>query len=435
MGLPIIRRATATVLFLAGLIFAGDQGLSQTSMSCVGARQQSLHDAESSLASLRRLLHEKRQEPASSFGNNQANKKIEELENAVADATFDLGCFRENWEPPPKLRGDGQTISLTLHYSTNRVPAAQRTASGKPAFGDDVSDTLYSGRVVVSVPNHHTLGNLELPALWRFERGDPSKHFTVTDIVGLNAKDAAIEIKAALDQARAKTIFVFVHGFRVSFEEAALRTAQLAVDLRFPGVAMFFSWPAKGATKGYLHDGEAAELSVRQFDAFLTSLAHLPTNDIYVLAHSMGSRIAAKALAQQVDERRHSDKVRDLLLAAPDINAEIFKREIAPSLARMGRTGRTIYASSDDVALRASRNANEFPRVGETVDGVKIFQGFNTIDASTAAPVWRSFGHSYVFDSAKVIGDVEDSLVWRRVFSERSLDRAGAAPNEYWRLR
>jgi len=39
----------------------------------------------------------------------------------------------------------------------------------------------------------------------------------------------------------AKEIFVFIHGYNTSFEDAARRTGQLAYDLKFPGLAFFFS--------------------------------------------------------------------------------------------------------------------------------------------------------------------------------------------------
>jgi esterase/lipase superfamily enzyme len=42
------------------------------------------------------------------------------------------------------------------------------------------------------------------------------------------------------------TPFYNVHGYNVSFDDAALRTAQLAYDLTFDCPAAFFSWPSKG---------------------------------------------------------------------------------------------------------------------------------------------------------------------------------------------
>jgi hypothetical protein len=57
-----------------------------------------------------------------------------------------------------------------------------------------------------------------------------------------------------------------------------------------------------------------------------------------------------------------------------------------------------------------------------------------TIDASKVAPLARSFGHSYILDSATVLNDIEDVVVWQRGITERSLIPFGVAPNAYWQF-
>ena len=127
-------------------------------------------------------------------------------------------------------------------------------------------------------------------------------------------------------------------------------------------------------------------------------------------------------------------KISELLLAAPDINAEIFRSEIAPKLVEMQQARKTIFASSEDLALRASKIVHGFRRVGETLGGVFTFPGIDTVIVSEAAPLARAFGHSYVFDSTVVLNDIQETLVWHRtgVGSRRSL---GTPPNNYWDLR
>ena len=64
----------------------------------------------------------------------------------------------------------------------------------------------------------------------------------------------------------ARDILVFVHGFNVTFEEAALRAAQIACNLQFPGTAAFFSWPSKGSPDpfSYSADGESVEKTAKE---------------------------------------------------------------------------------------------------------------------------------------------------------------------------
>ena len=49
-------------------------------------------------------------------------------------------------------------------------------------------------------------------------------------------------------------ILVFLHGYNVSFEEAALRAAQISCDLKFPGLSAFFSWPSQGTLGPFAYD-------------------------------------------------------------------------------------------------------------------------------------------------------------------------------------
>ena len=79
-----------------------------------------------------------------------------------------------------------------------------------------------------------------------------------------------------LREAKSKSLLVFVHGYNMSFAETAMRTAQLAYDLNFPGIPFFFSWPSAGQLTGYLRDAETAQLSEDAFDQVLDDLSRLP---------------------------------------------------------------------------------------------------------------------------------------------------------------
>jgi esterase/lipase superfamily enzyme len=198
---------------------------------------------------------------------------------------------------------------------------------------------------------------------------------------------------------------------------------------------MFFSWPSAGLTRSYFRDEEIAQLSEPAFNQMLDDVAALGPADIYLIVHSMGNRIVTKALADRAKQNRPIPKISELLLAAPDINEHVFREQIVPALANVPSIHRTIYASSNDVALKASKIAHEFRRIGDTVGGVLTFTGYETIDATAAAPIVRAFGHSYVMDSPRVISDIADILIRRKPVAQRGLDRKQATPLPYWLLR
>jgi esterase/lipase superfamily enzyme len=226
---------------------------------------------------------------------------------------------------------------------------------------------------------------------------------------------------------------IFVHGFNTTFTDAALRAAQLARDLPFGGLTLFFSWPSFGNTRSYFRDEEMAQLSEPSFNQMLDDVAALGATEVYLIVHSMGNRLVTNALKARPN--RAVPNISELMLAAPDINEQIFREQIVPALAAMRQTRRTIYASSNDVALKASKIAHDFRRVGDTADGVLTFSGYDTIDATQAAPVIRSYGHSYVMDSPKVLEDIADTLLRRKPAAERNLDRQQAPPDTFWLLR
>jgi esterase/lipase superfamily enzyme len=274
-----------------------------------------------------------------------------------------------------------------------------------------------------------------MPSLWKLEReADPNKHFVLKSVVPLQSDAARKEMAEAFKSMPSKSLLIFVHGYNSSFADAAFRTAQMAHDLKFPGMAFFYSWPSAAATRAYWQDEETARLSESVFEQLVEELSQLPVSDIYIVAHSMGNRIVGHALQSRVDKGRETKHLREVLLAAPDINADIFRAVIAPKLAAMQGTRTTVYAASSDLALMASKVVHGYKRVGETSGGVLTFPGVETIDASSASTASKNLGHSYVVDNSSVLKDIDAIIHQKTPAEQRGLRAFGMSPNTYWRL-
>ena len=65
----------------------------------------------------------------------------------------------------------------------------------------------------------------------------------------------------------------------------------------------------------------------------------------------------------------------------------------------------TLYASSHDEALKASKKLHEFPRAGEAGKSLLVVKGIDTIDVSTVDS--SLLGHSYFGDNTSVISDIQ----------------------------
>jgi esterase/lipase superfamily enzyme len=409
-------------------------------LPCVGVRIGSLTEFDQKVAKLdaeNRDLKSQIESTTDDAARAELQRKLDPVQSQLLELTFQRECVRTDYkiqvlrapgDPPPAW------IETTTFFATNR--AASGDAIPANFFGSDRRSDIQYGKVTISIPTARQPGDLNLPSLWRFEVSpDPNKHFVFKSLTPLDAGDAQSQLAAAIKASPKHSLLVFVHGYNTSFFDAAMRTSQLAHDLSFQGQAIFFSWPSAATTAGYSHDEEAVQLSEPAFNKFLDDLGSSGATDIILIAHSMGNRLVTKVLSDRISQGKQTPNLRELLLAAPDINAEIFREQILPGLEKLQGTHRSIYASSADLALRASKIVHDYRRVGETIGGILTFTDFETIDASAVSPSRRSFGHSYIVDSVKVLGDIAETIDLRFSADQRNLPHQGVSPSMWWTLK
>ena len=290
--------------------------------------------------------------------------------------------------------------------------AAQRTSTFERSFSD--AEPVYGaqtgkleiGICRVSIPKTHELGRLESPSIFRFEvRSNPMKHIALLETRSCSEQAFYEQLQEKVRQSRGRDVLVFVHGYNVTFENAARRTAQMAHDLNFQGAPVFYSWPSHGGLFRYLADATNVGTSVPALRKFLLDIARQSDADtINLIAHSMGNRALTSALRDLAVELRGQKKMfHEVILAAPDINAEIFKSEIAGRITETADRV-TLYASSNDRALIASRTIDGMPRAGDTGDGLVVVAGIDTIDVSAADT--SLLGHSYYGSNVSILADI-----------------------------
>ncbi len=125
-------------------------------------------------------------------------------------------------------------------------------------------------------------------------------------------------------------------------------------------------------------------------------------------------------------------KIKEIILAAPDIDADVFKRDIAPTLVEHG-PNITLYASSNDWALAASKAFHGYARAGDAGDEITIVSGITTIDSSEVQSDF--LGHSYYADSPVLLSDIADVFNGRQQPQLRShLSEVDSPLGTYWKL-
>lgn len=317
----------------------------------------------------------------------------------MAIVTFLGGCATAPMSPPP----EPEYAVVRTFFATDR----SLTGRTKPdeMFGVGRS-TLTYGTCDVSIPRDHRMGELESPSIWRLEFGeDPSKHVVLLSTT-ISSKDKYfVDLAARVRAAPTRSAFLFVHGYNVTFEDAARRTAQISYDLGFEGAPVFYSWPSQGTTPAYTVDEQSIEWAQANLRVFLEDFfIRSDAQNVYLIAHSMGNRALTRAVASLLaDKPALRDRLTEVILTAPDIDADVFKRDIAPALAASGRPV-TLYASSEDLALAASRKVHGSPRAGDSGHGLVLVSGVETIDATAVDT--SLLGHSYFAEARSVLSDM-----------------------------
>ena len=338
---------------------------------------------------------------------------------------------------PGISRGETQESTVTprevrVFFATDRAPDADDNAY----YGVNRGDMGY-GVTDVGIPPGHVMGRHEEPSVFKFESSaDATKHIKVRDVVTLTRDEFLRRLATAVTDSPGGKIMIFVHGYNSEFLESSRTVGQFANDLKFPGPVLLFSWPSQGSLTGYTVDETNAEWAQADFVELLNTLLEtIKAQNIYIIGHSMGNRIIGRAMTTLAGDRPDGDLIvfREIVMIAPDIDADVFRLDMAPRLVRTG-IHVTVYASSNDRALMASKAFHGYPRAGETGEGLVVISGVETVDASDVSG--GLLGHSYFAEDRRIMEDIFALLQT----GQRADDRFGLESRQsdgvrYWTFR
>jgi esterase/lipase superfamily enzyme len=238
-------------------------------------------------------------------------------------------------------------IFVATTRARDKVEAARMFGGGRAP--------LDHAMISVSVPPAHRTGNVEWPDR---APGDPSLNFVTARRDFLTDASFISDLRSALAARPAgeRDVLVFVHGYNTRFEDAVYRLAQIVHDSGFRGVPVLFTWPSKGELLAYPYDRESAVYSRDDLENTLREIATKSgARKFDVLAHSMGNYLLVETLRQAAirGDGRFGGKLDQVMLAAPDIDIDVFKRQLATIIPQ--RLPITIFVSADDKALAFSK--------------------------------------------------------------------------------
>jgi esterase/lipase superfamily enzyme len=272
---------------------------------------------------------------------------------------------------PIACPGASQPRQARVFFATDRK-------AGTPQFTGDRTDppALRMGWESIGLGPHHRLGLLDSAVAVSPARVQAAASAAGPKHEQLYSSDEQIRsyvrttlrsaIRSSPSPAGArKQVLLFIHGYNSSFDWSVRKTAQLAADLQMiscdgtsRGVAVAYSWPSQASLIGYLADEENAEWTQQRMVPFLEALAAVTREEgaeLQIVAHSMGSRVVVRSLAQIAGTRGGSTGAplaANVILLAPDISRVLFDQYFARFVGSIGHL--TIYVSSKDHALAIS---------------------------------------------------------------------------------
>jgi len=297
-------------------------------------------------------------------------------------------------------RYDAASLSVepTLLVATTRKPV--NGGQTKPWFGPERATRMTVGRAKL-VPPDESRFSLAAAGIgdWRLDGVEP----------------VSGEVSDLLAQGGGGDVLIYVHGFKQTFETAALDAAHLADGIKFRGQTMVFSWPSKAGLFDYAYDRDSAMWSRDGFERVLQSVVTTPgVGRVHIVAHSMGTMLTLESLRQLYARNGDTvtDKIGAVVFASPDIDMDVFSSAVV----RIGPLGRkiTVVAATNDRALALSgRLAGGMTRVGAAEKAAIEQLGVRVIDASDSG--WGIINHDLFLSNAEV----------RRVI-RRSIDTGAA---------
>lgn len=278
--------------------------------------------------------------------------------------------------------------TMELLYATDRQPLLENYEF--VGYGSARSHSLAYGTVLVELGEDLSWESLREASLSRHRHEDIIPRVTAIDELArlpdathrftmekdqLVPREEILEVEAAVQRQMLellrqrlamtdqKELFLYVHGYNKSFNDAANTLAQIWHFLGRIGVPMIYSWPAGyGGLRGYAVDRESGEFTIFHLKQCLRLLVACPELEkIHILAHSRGADVILTALRElhieissQGRDTQAVLKLDNLVLAAPDLDLEVGMQRIGAEGVLNIPNRSTVYFSAKDKAIRFS---------------------------------------------------------------------------------
>ena len=253
-------------------------------------------------------------------------------------------------------------------------------------------------------------------------------------------------INAKLNRSQRKDIYIYVHGYKVVFENPLLVATELWHFLGYDGVFIAYAWPSTPSRWAYFADIETAELTAHNLRLFLKYLAEeTKAERIHIIGYSAGTRVVIATLTQlallhgELDKSSIQNKLRigHVILVGSDVDRQLFGAYLVDGLLKVPET-LSVYVSKSDRALGISRWLFQRDRLGQmwqgrqippvTVDFLRQAENLHVINVTEAEGAATGNGHAYFRKSPWASSDILVSLMYGLKPAERGLEKDAELP-------
>lgn len=262
-------------------------------------------------------------------------------------------------------------------------------------------------------------------------------------------------IDRRMERLRNPAIVLYVHGYRVTFDDVAVLMGSLSSYLG-QGTTVAFQWPTGLHWWNYFTDCASADQHAPDIVRTIELLSETKAEYISLLAYSCGAPLLASALQQlrarypDQDREQLSKRFRigSVVFAASDVDLKTFARDHVPAIMDLAEQT-TVYMSRKDAALGASTLIAGVSRIGrpefeslsigeiQALAASPRLHGIDITDVRGAHDMGGAAGHAYWYSNPWIAMDVLVSLRWplppdrRCLTRDKRYDRIWLMPEDY----
>ena len=308
----------------------------------------------------------------------------------------------------------------------------------------DTNITWEEAREISLLKNRPSNFPLKVNAIEEFGiLADSYSIFTRPTTLGPEANEPAeifaAKVNSKLAISTRKDIYIYVHGYKVVFENPLLVATELWHFLGYDGVFIAYAWPSTPKNLAYFSDLETASLSSFNLRIFLEYLVReTDAENIHIIGYSAGTRVVISGLGQlamkytghKKEAFQESHRIGHVILTASDFDRQLYGALVAAGILEVPKDT-TIYLSELDSALSLSRWLFRRERLGqmwekrELPEGVKELLWENDdlilVDVTDAEEAAAGNGHAYFRKSPLVSSDILSTLMYDLKPEERGL--------------